>query len=160
MPDIRENDGYDDQDGAEAFDEANLDEHEELNEMRTFEELPDLFDEHAHAQAVVLDAIEVGPGHVEAAQGRLGDVVDVLGLAGLYLRGQLEQLVEVLRRHALYQFVAQDGDGIRGVEDPPVSPGSGGCRVFGLEAGRGAGGLHLFQGHRRVVPGIRIRFRA
>ena len=38
MPGLREDDGYDDQDGAEAFDEANLDEHEELNEMRTFEE--------------------------------------------------------------------------------------------------------------------------
>lgn len=44
MPGLRDDDGYDDQDGAEAFDEANLDEHEELNEMRTFEELPDLFD--------------------------------------------------------------------------------------------------------------------
>lgn len=42
MPDVQ--DGYDDQDGAEAFDETNLDDHEELNEMRTFEELPDLLD--------------------------------------------------------------------------------------------------------------------
>lgn len=44
MPGLRDDDGYDDQDGAEAFDEANLDDHEELNEMRTFEELPDLLD--------------------------------------------------------------------------------------------------------------------
>jgi hypothetical protein len=44
MPGLLDDDGYDDQDGAEAFDEANLDDHEELNEMRTFEELPDLFD--------------------------------------------------------------------------------------------------------------------
>lgn len=34
----------DDQDGAEAYDEANLDDREDLNEMRTFEELPDLLD--------------------------------------------------------------------------------------------------------------------
>ena len=64
MPDIRENDGYDDQDGAEAFDEANLDEHEELNEMRTFEELPDLFDatradgDRDESEAAALDADE------------------------------------------------------------------------------------------------------
>lgn len=44
MPGVREDDGYDDQDTAEVFDEANLDDHEQLNEMRTFEELPDLFD--------------------------------------------------------------------------------------------------------------------
>lgn len=44
MPGVREDDGYDDQDAAEVFDEANLDDHEELNEMRTFEELPDLLD--------------------------------------------------------------------------------------------------------------------
>ena len=64
MPDVRENDGYDDQDGAEAFDEANLDEHEELNEMRTFEELPELFDatraegDRDESEAVALDADE------------------------------------------------------------------------------------------------------
>ena len=44
MPGVRYEDGYDEQDGAEAFDEANLDDHEELNGMRTFEELPDLLD--------------------------------------------------------------------------------------------------------------------
>lgn len=45
MPGITSDiDGYDDQDGAEAFDEANLDDHEEMNEMRTFEELPDVLD--------------------------------------------------------------------------------------------------------------------
>lgn len=36
--------GYDAQDGAEAFDETNLDTREEMNEMRTFEELDDVFD--------------------------------------------------------------------------------------------------------------------
>jgi len=44
MPGVRDFDGYDDQDGAEAFDEANLDEREGVGEMRTFEEIPDLFD--------------------------------------------------------------------------------------------------------------------
>jgi hypothetical protein len=44
MPGLREDDGYDDQDNAEAFDEANLDEREQIGEMRTFEEMPDLFD--------------------------------------------------------------------------------------------------------------------
>ena len=44
MPGVREDDGYDDQDSAEVFDEANLDDHEQVAEMRTFEELPDLFD--------------------------------------------------------------------------------------------------------------------
>jgi hypothetical protein len=45
MPDP--NDAFDDadpQDNAEAFDEDNLDLREERNEMRTFEELPDLLD--------------------------------------------------------------------------------------------------------------------
>ena len=42
MPDPQE--GYDDQDGAEAFDETNLDDDKDLGEMRTFEELPDLLD--------------------------------------------------------------------------------------------------------------------
>lgn len=42
MPDPQ--DGYDDQDGAEAFDETNLDDDQDLGEMRTFEELPDLLD--------------------------------------------------------------------------------------------------------------------
>jgi AAA ATPase containing von Willebrand factor type A (vWA) domain len=64
MPGLREDDGYDDQDGAEAFDEAMLDDHEEVNEMRTFEELPDLFDATAAEgdrdddEAVALDADE------------------------------------------------------------------------------------------------------
>lgn len=44
MPGLRDDDGYDEQDGAEVFDETNLDDHEQLNEMRTFEELPDLLD--------------------------------------------------------------------------------------------------------------------
>ncbi len=42
MPDVQ--DGYDDQAGAEAFDETNLDDDQDLGEMRTFEELPDLLD--------------------------------------------------------------------------------------------------------------------
>lgn len=64
MPGLREDDGYDDQDGAEAFDEATLDDHEEVNEMRTFEELPDLFDattaegDRDEDEAVALDADE------------------------------------------------------------------------------------------------------
>ncbi len=63
MPDMNA-DGYDDQDGAEAFDETNLDENEELNEMRTFEELPDLLDltqadgDRDEDEALALDADE------------------------------------------------------------------------------------------------------
>lgn len=44
MPGLRDDDGYDDQDSAETFDEANLDDREQIGEMRTFEEIPDLFD--------------------------------------------------------------------------------------------------------------------
>lgn len=44
MPGLRDDDGYDDQDGAETFDEANLDDREQIGEMRTFEEIPDLLD--------------------------------------------------------------------------------------------------------------------
>jgi hypothetical protein len=64
MPGLREDDGYDDQDGAEAFDEATLDDHEEIAEMRTFEELPDLFDattaegDRDDDEALALDADE------------------------------------------------------------------------------------------------------
>jgi hypothetical protein len=63
MPDVTD-DGYDDQDGAEAFDEALLDEKEEMNEMRTFEELPDVLDvtsadgDRDEDEAVALDADE------------------------------------------------------------------------------------------------------
>lgn len=63
MPGLND-DGYDEQDGAEAFDETNLDDHEELNEMRTFEELPDLFDatqaqgDRDEDEALALDADE------------------------------------------------------------------------------------------------------
>ncbi|HEY9234620.1 MULTISPECIES: hypothetical protein [Phenylobacterium] len=64
MPGPREDDGYDEQDGAEAFDEATLDDHEEINEMRTFEELPELFDatradgDRDDDEALALDADE------------------------------------------------------------------------------------------------------
>lgn len=46
MPGLYDSDdGFDEQDdNAEAFDEANLDEREGVGEMRTFEEMPDLFD--------------------------------------------------------------------------------------------------------------------
>jgi hypothetical protein len=66
MPGVTQDfgDGYDDQDGAEAFDETNLDEHEEINEMRTFEELPDVLDvtsaegDRDDDEALALDADE------------------------------------------------------------------------------------------------------
>jgi hypothetical protein len=54
----------DSQDGAEALDEAMLDENEELGEMRTFEELPDLLDvtradgDRDDDEALALDADE------------------------------------------------------------------------------------------------------
>jgi hypothetical protein len=65
MPDP--NNAFDDaepQDGAEALDEDNLDLNEELNEMRTFEELPDLQDltqadgDRDDDEALALDADE------------------------------------------------------------------------------------------------------
>jgi hypothetical protein len=65
MPDPH--DAFDDadpQDGAEAFDEDNLDLAEERNEMRTFEELPDLLDvtqadgDRDDDEALALDADE------------------------------------------------------------------------------------------------------
>jgi hypothetical protein len=65
MPDP--NDAFDDadpQDSAEAFDEDNLDLAEERNEMRTFEELPDLLDvtqaegDRDDDEALALDADE------------------------------------------------------------------------------------------------------
>jgi len=40
----RGEDGFDDQDAAEAFDETNTDEREQIGEMRTFEEMPDVYD--------------------------------------------------------------------------------------------------------------------
>ncbi|HEX4710640.1 hypothetical protein [Phenylobacterium sp.] len=65
MPDV--NDAFYDaepEDGAEAFDEDNLDLNEERNEMRTFEELPDVLDvtqavgDRDDDEAVALDADE------------------------------------------------------------------------------------------------------
>lgn len=62
MPDVQ--DGYDDQAGAEAFDETNLDDDPDLNEMRTFEELPDLLDlttaegDRDDDEGIALDAAE------------------------------------------------------------------------------------------------------
>jgi|KBSSwiStaDraftv2_1062776.scaffolds.fasta_scaffold36604_3 hypothetical protein len=40
-----DSDGFDDQDTAEALDETMLDDQEERSELRTFEELPELFDD-------------------------------------------------------------------------------------------------------------------
>ena len=54
----------DTQDSAEALDETMLDDHEELNEMRTFEELPDVLDvtradgDRDDDEALALDADE------------------------------------------------------------------------------------------------------
>ncbi|HXA38719.1 MAG TPA: hypothetical protein VNW53_06955 [Phenylobacterium sp.] len=65
MPDLSDAFGdADPQDGAEALDEDNLDLAEERNEMRTFEELPDLLDmtqadgDRDDDEAVALDADE------------------------------------------------------------------------------------------------------
>jgi hypothetical protein len=65
MPDLNDAfDGADAQDSAEAFDEDNLDLAEGRNEMRTFEELPDLLDmtqaegDRDEDEAVALDADE------------------------------------------------------------------------------------------------------
>lgn len=62
MSDVQ--DGYDDQAGAEALDETNLDDDQDLGEMRTFEELPDLLDlttaegDRDDDEGVALDASE------------------------------------------------------------------------------------------------------
>ncbi|HEY8003171.1 MAG TPA: hypothetical protein VIE16_03030, partial [Phenylobacterium sp.] len=65
MPDV--NNAFDDaepQDGAEALDEDNLDLAEERNEMRTFEELPEVLDltqaagDRDDDEALALDADE------------------------------------------------------------------------------------------------------
>jgi hypothetical protein len=47
MPGVQDYDadGFDEQDNAEAFDETMLNDQEERGELRTFEELPDLFDD-------------------------------------------------------------------------------------------------------------------
>ena len=64
MPGPEIGDGYDEQDGAETYDESNLDDHEALTEMRTFEELPDLLDvtsargDRDEDEALALDARE------------------------------------------------------------------------------------------------------
>lgn len=64
MPGPEIGDGYDEQDGAETYDESNLDDHEDRNEMRTFEELPDLLDvtsargDRDEDEALALDADE------------------------------------------------------------------------------------------------------
>jgi len=64
MPGPEIGDGYDEQDGAETYDESNLDDHEGLNEMRAFEELPDLLDvtsargDRDEDEALALDADE------------------------------------------------------------------------------------------------------
>jgi hypothetical protein len=69
MPGVNQDfDGYDEQDGAEAFDEALLDDKEEVNEMRTFEELPDVLDvtradgDRDEDEALALDADEFDEG--------------------------------------------------------------------------------------------------
>ena len=62
MPDV--DDGFDDQDGAEALDEDKLDPAEQRGEMRTFEELPDVEDvtqargDRDDDEALALDADE------------------------------------------------------------------------------------------------------
>src|SRR5207253_2972750 len=67
VPPIGVNDGFDEadpQDGAEVLDEDNLDLAEERNEMRTFEELPDVLDvtqadgDRDDDEALALDADE------------------------------------------------------------------------------------------------------
>lgn len=65
MPDLNPDlEGYDDQDGAEAFDETLLDDREQVGEMRTFEELDDVLDvtsaegDRDEDEALALDADE------------------------------------------------------------------------------------------------------
>lgn len=87
MPGLRDDDGYDDQDGAEAFDEANLDDHEELNEMRTFEELPDLLDvtradgDRDEDEALALDSDEFDEDAFDDADLEEDDELDYRGAA-------------------------------------------------------------------------------
>lgn len=59
------------QDNAEVLDEANLDPNEEVNELRTFEELPDLLDvtradgDRDEDEALALDADEFDPEAID-----------------------------------------------------------------------------------------------
>jgi len=97
-------------------------------------QLPDLLDEHAHAEIVVLHAVDIGSGDIEAAQRRLCNVVDVLGLACLDKRARSEQGIEIARDGVFDEFARQYGDGIGNVLDRPPAPGAGGGDGFGLVA--------------------------
>ena len=64
MPGLREDDGYDDQDNAETFDEANLDDREQIGEMR------------GRLAAVIGPSSSIAPLEREACQ-RLDMALDV-----------------------------------------------------------------------------------
>jgi hypothetical protein len=83
MPGITSDiDGYDDQDGAEAFDETNLDDAEEMNEMRTFEEMPEVLDmttavgDRDDDEALALDADEFDEDAIDDADFEEDDELD------------------------------------------------------------------------------------
>jgi hypothetical protein len=131
MPDV--NDGFDEadpQDGAEVLDEDNLDLAEERNEMRTFEELPDVEDVTRAAgdrdddEALALDADEFTEDAItdadfeeddeldyRAATAEREDDIDGLGPEDGFdedrlARGQIEGLDQV-----------EDADQVEGGED-------------------------------------------
>jgi len=117
----------DPQDGAEAFDETSLDENEELNEMRTFEELPDLLDvtqavgDRDDDEALALDADEfdedtVGDADLEeddeldyrAATAEREDDLDGLGPEDVFSEGAVS---------------AREIDGLEEVRDADLAEG-------------------------------------
>lgn len=67
MPGVNDDPAFDAQDSAEVFDEDNYNPDQQLNEMRTFEEMPDVLDvtsavgDRDDDEAVALDADEYDP---------------------------------------------------------------------------------------------------
>jgi hypothetical protein len=132
MPDLPDAFGDGDaQDGAEALDETNYDDNEENNEMRTFEELPDVLDvtradgDRDDDEALALDADEfdedaIGDADTEeddeldyrASDEEHEDDLDGLGAEDSYDEDELgADEVEGLDEQVM------DADGVSGGED-------------------------------------------
>jgi hypothetical protein len=131
MPDYPDAFGEGDaQDGAEVLDETNIDDREEMNELRTFEEMPDVLDVTTAIgdrddEALALDADEfdedaIDDGDLEeddelnyrAADGEREDDLDGLGAEDAYNEDELDaDEVEGLDEEVL------DADAVSGGED-------------------------------------------
>ena len=132
MPDYPDAFGDGDaQDGAEALDETNTDDREEMNEMRTFEEMPEVLDmttavgDRDDDEALALDADEFDEDAIDdddleeddelnyrAADEEREDDIDGLGAEDAYNEDELEAGgVEGLDEEVM------DADGVSGGED-------------------------------------------